>query len=707
MIIHLFSLLLGAYSYAQEIVPTVIVDESESSVIASPISEFSTFKTEKVSSQKLKEPQRQTLSDLVKDQVGVDSQVYCANCGAKRLTINGLKGEHTSILVDGIPLHSAISSFYGVDTVPVNGIQEINVMRGAGASMTNPEAIGGTLNLITIDPLVQRQSYSTSLSVNDQIVGTAQNHSVLITMPNESKTVGLSVGGQVSKTETWDADQNGVSESPQRENFSVLVKGRILPNAKNDFTLRLGASQLEILGGPSRPIKPKVVRPIPAGESDFEDGRVDRRYIGDPFKITDWVSLKRYEGAAQWVHYLSPTSTLKWNNAYARQEQQAIYQHGFDYANNDNMVISDLSLETLHSNNHIFKVGLFLKDQRLRSASEALFNQPPPAVNIPKDHFDHQSYAAYIQDTFIFSETLELDFALRLDHLQVNWLALTNQIDQTILAPRLQLRHDMSEHFSQRFSYGLGYRAPLTFFESQHGNQENGYEIGIQEIEKAHSAVYSISYNTPDYYLTSGVHYTHLQNMAYGLERQGQATLYENSIEDYDLWTSDFLTGYRILPWWFLEGSIEFFKYQDGYTRKLPTAAIEQRFQLKSSIESGKFNHQFSAIFVGSRDLSRYGRYDQHYVDRDQSGIPEPIGSQLKNQKAPAFVTFDTSLTYRLRSELNATVGITNILDYTQAGQGDNPSAWHRHFTHSHFDGLHTWGPNRGREIFIQLSAEI
>jgi outer membrane receptor for ferrienterochelin and colicins len=265
----------------------------------------------------------------------------------------------------------------------------------------------------------------------------------------------------------------------------------------------------------------------------------------------------------------------------------------------------------------------------------------------------------------------------------------------------------MSEHFSQRFSYGLGYRAPLTFFESQHGNQENGYEIGIKEIEKAHSAVYSISYNTPDYYLTSGVHYTHLQNMAYGLERQGQATLYENSSEDYDLWTSDFLTGYRILPWWFLEGSIEFFKYQNGYTRKLPTAAIEQRFQLKSSIESGKFNHQFSAIFVGSRDLSRYGRYDQHYVDRDQSGIPEPLGSQLKNQKAPAFVTFDTSLTYRLRSELNATLGITNILDYTQAGQGDNPSAWHRHFTHSHFDGLHTWGPNRGREIFFQLSAEI
>lgn len=702
----LLGIVLSASS-AQELVPTVVIDESENQSVTSPIIEFSTFKTEKVSKQKFNEPQRQTLSDLVKDQIGVDSQVYCANCGAKRLTINGLKGEHTSILVDGIPLHSAISSFYGVDTVPVNGIQEINVMRGAGASLTNPEAIGGTLNLITVDPLVKKQSYSTSLSVNDELVGTAQNHSFLVTVPNGNKTFGVSAGGQFSRSEAWDTDQNGVTESPQRENYSALLKGRILPNAANDLTLRLGISELEILGGPMRPKKPSVVRDPPAQESDFEDGRVDRKFIGDPFRITDWVSLKRYESAAQWVHYLSPTSTIKWNNAFARQEQQAIYQHGFDYANNDNMFVSDLSLETLHSNNHIFKVGLFHKDQRLRSASEALFEQPDPEDNIKRDHFDHQSYAAYIQDTFIFSETLELDFATRLDHIQVNWLELTNRIDQTVLAPRFQLRNDINDHLSQRFSYGLGYRAPLTFFESQHGNQERGYEIDIQKLEKAHSAVYSISQNTPDYYVTAGVHYTYLENMAYGLEREGQSTLYLNSDEAYHLWTTDLLTGYRVLPWWFIEGSIEFFKYQDGYTKKLPTAAIEQRFQLKSAIEKGPWNHQFSAIFIGSRDLSRYGRYDQHYVDRDQSSFPEPLGSELKPQKAPAFVTFDTSLSYQVKKELSATLGVTNIFNYTQAGQGDNPSAWHRHFTHSHFDGLHTWGPNRGREVYFQLSAEI
>ncbi|NDG26389.1 MAG: Plug domain-containing protein, partial [Proteobacteria bacterium] len=56
-----------------------------------------------------------TLSEAVAGESGVDAQTSCATCGSKRVTVNGLRGEHTTILVDGVPLHSAVSSFYGVD----------------------------------------------------------------------------------------------------------------------------------------------------------------------------------------------------------------------------------------------------------------------------------------------------------------------------------------------------------------------------------------------------------------------------------------------------------------------------------------------------------------------------------------------------------------------------------------------------------------
>lgn len=687
--------------HAHKVVPTVVVQEENS--YENPVQSHTTFKSEKVSSEKLKQAQRQTLGDLVKDQIGVETQTYCANCGAKRLTINGLKGEHTSILIDGLPLHSAISSFYGVDSVPVVGIEEINVMRGSGASLTNPEAIGGTLDLITVNPLNKRTHLGTSLSFDDQLMGTAEVHNALVSIPSENKKIGITVGGQYGLTKPWDADNNLVSESPRRENYSALLKGHYLLDSKNDLSLRISYSDLEILGGPYRPSRPSIVRQSPAQESDFEDGRVDRQYIGDPLKITDWVSLNRSEGAFHWTHFLNQKSTIHLKTGYARQEQKAIYQHGFDYANVDHMFVSDLHLQFLPNDSHIFKVGAFYKDQKLRSASEALFVN----AGLPKDNFNHQSIAGYIQDTYLPSDSIEMDFALRVDHIHLDWLELSNEIEKTVFAPRFQFKQDFNDHLSQRFSYGLGYRAPLTFFESQHGNSENGYLVSISDIEKAHSLVYSISLNTPDYYVTSGLHYTALQNMAYGYELPAQPIRYQNSSSTYDIWAYDFLTGYRVLPWWFIEASAEFFKYQNGYAAKLPTAAIEKRFQLKSAVDIGKFNHSFSMILTGSRGLSRYGRYTNHYVDRNQFPPPEQRGNLLKNQKAPAFATFDTSLSYKMNKTLELSAGITNIFNYTQAGVGDSPSTWHWHSDHSHFDGLHTWGPNRGREFFVKLSAEL
>jgi outer membrane receptor for ferrienterochelin and colicins len=705
---YLLLLFFSPMTWAQEVIPEVVV-EGDDHQHGSPINPFSIFKSERVSQDKILAPNRQTLADIVQDQVGVDSQIYCANCGAKRLTINGLKGEHTSLLIDGIPLHSAVSSFYGVDSVPANGIQSIEVMRGAGASLTNPEAIGGTLNILTVDPLSAESRYQTSVGVDDQFFGKSQNHQMLYTHTSESKKWGLTVGGGFARTEAWDEDQNDVSEMPERQNTSTLLKTRFLLGSQNDFTFRHSYSDLDILGGFFRPTRPSRVRPVSAQESDFVDGNVEKDFIGDPEQITDWINLNRHEVALTGTHYLSDQMTLEWKSGFARQEQKAIYQHGFDYAHIDNMFVNDIALKSTFDDSQFFTVGVFSKVQRLRSSSAVLFE--PTALNLPADSFDYTSTAAYAQYTHYWGETLELDLALRLDQVDVNWLELTNNVQETVLAPRLQILHNFNSHLSQRLSYGLGYRAPLTFFESQHGNQEDGYQIDITELEKAHSVVYSLSYNTPTYYITGSGHYTHLQNMAFGFETNNQPILYRNTDESYDIWVADLLLGYKPADWWLLETSFEVFQYEDGYTRKLPTAAIERRVQLKSEINRGPWTHLLRGTLVGSRDLSRYGFYDNHYVNRDQS---TPAGEPLlnpnlekKDQKAPTWFTLDTSISYEFDQALVLTFSVNNIFDYTQARAGDTPATWHWHFDHAHFDGLHTWGPNRGREFLLGLSGQF
>lgn len=82
------------------------------------------------------------------------------NCGAKRISINGLRGDHTSVLIDGIPLYSAVSSIYGFDAIPMQSVEEIEVRRGAGSALLNPEAIGGSINIVTVNPQESRSSAS-------------------------------------------------------------------------------------------------------------------------------------------------------------------------------------------------------------------------------------------------------------------------------------------------------------------------------------------------------------------------------------------------------------------------------------------------------------------------------------------------------------------------------------------------------------------
>jgi len=268
------------------------------------------------------------------------------------------------------------------------------------------------------------------------------------------------------------------------------------------------------------------------------------------------------------------------------------------------------------------------------------------------------------------------------------------------------MKHSIGEHWTQRLSYGLGYRSPLTYFESQHGNNEQGYEIEIDEIEKAHSAVYSLSHNTPDYYATFGAHYTYLESMAFGFERPSRAPiLYRNSDENYNIWALDLLTGYKVNEGLMLEASYENFIYEDGYTEKLPTAAIEQRVQLRSTFTRGAWSTYFNLSWVPSRNLTRYGDYGDHF--RSYILNPTPEFQELKDQRAPDFFLLDVNLTYSFNSKWRLLFGVNNLLDFTQAGEGDNPSTWHRHVGHAHYDGLHTWGPNRGREWYMQLSVDI
>ena len=93
---------------------------------------------------------------------------------------------------------------------------------------------------------------------------------------------------------------------------------------------------------------------------------------------------------------------------------------------------------------------------------------------------------------------------------------MSEAIDETFFAPRLDIRYFHSEELTSRFSSGFGYRAPLSFFETDHGilDAELGYQINIDSLEESISASYSLNYDNETLAITASIAHSKVDNLA-------------------------------------------------------------------------------------------------------------------------------------------------------------------------------------------------
>ena len=82
-------------------------------------------------------------------QPGLRVETDCQTCNYTQLRMNGLAGGYSQILISGRPVFSPLTGLYGLEQLPVNMIERIEVVRGGGSSLYGSSAIGGTVNVLT------------------------------------------------------------------------------------------------------------------------------------------------------------------------------------------------------------------------------------------------------------------------------------------------------------------------------------------------------------------------------------------------------------------------------------------------------------------------------------------------------------------------------------------------------------------------------
>lgn len=80
---------------------------------------------------------------------GIQETYNCGICGTNDIHLNGMEGPYTLILIDGMPVMSALASVYSMNAIPDALVDRIEVIRGPSSAVYGSEAMGGVINIRT------------------------------------------------------------------------------------------------------------------------------------------------------------------------------------------------------------------------------------------------------------------------------------------------------------------------------------------------------------------------------------------------------------------------------------------------------------------------------------------------------------------------------------------------------------------------------
>ncbi len=667
-------------------------------------------KTELIDEKAIEQKQALNLADAIENEPGIKVNNECSMCGMKRVMINGLKGEHTTLLVDGVPMHSVVSSYYGIDAITSAGIEQIEVARGAGASLIAPEAMGGTINIVT------KNATKNSLAINAGMHDDGDRQiNIVATAISEDKRTGLTAAAQFSEIDQYDGDNNGISESPGMTNQSVMLKIKQEISQNDAIEIKTSLFDSDVFGGPMNTSLVQVLLSEQNGATDagsfFQNGDVRQTYFGQPWETTETIITNRQELMARWIHEVDFNNHFEWTTSLVDHEQDSYYE-SFDYANTDRIIFSDFKWTSVQNTDWLTTFGIDARQEKMRSQSKKLAEFQLTDPSILGDSFDYRTQGLYWQNTIYSSNNIEWNFAIRYDQINANWIEQLQQKDELsekMFSPRFHLRIDHNEQWTSRFSAGRGYRAPLTFFESDHGILEDGFDIRINQLEKANSYNYAISYAGEQLDLTASLAHSDIKHLAFiDTDSFSRATLI-NSDNRFKVSTFDIVYGYDVTESWQLTGAFEWYVMDDNYKATFGVVPVEERIKFASNYQVNDWEMYFDITWVGSRDLNEYGYADRFnvYLDLNGNNLVDPGELQdAKPTHAKAFTLVNARFTYNINKHYTLFFGAKNLLDFSQVSDMDSPLFWADDNGEPAYDVAHIYGPLRGREIYLGIKLD-
>ncbi|MDY3976801.1 MAG: TonB-dependent receptor [Candidatus Onthomorpha sp.] len=420
-----------------------------------------------------KQFEQNNAQDLVQSlgfQSGVRVEYNCQNCGFPQVRINGLEGPYTQLLIDSKPIMSALSGVYGLEQIPVNMVERIEVVKGGGSALFGANAIAGTVNIITKEPL----SPSLSVGTDVQAIGGttySQNFNANGAILSKDRHFGASFYQTFRKRNPYDRDNDGFSEIGMLTNNSFGTKLFYNINSKNKIKIEYHTTNEKRRGGNNFDMQPHY-----ADICEATEHLINALSLNYDFVSSDGKHRLNVYSSAQSIDRNSYYGSHKDPNAYG--------------------ITNDLTFLAGAMANHYLDKFLFSKASITYGAeySTNRLDDQVKAYNI-RTQQNVSTIGMYVQSEWT-SRYLNLLIGARMDK--------HNLLSSPVLVPRLSLLYKYNDSWQVRASYSSGYRAPQAYDEDFDITQVGGMSLRTKLADNL-NAEYSNSFSlSSDHYAFLG-----------------------------------------------------------------------------------------------------------------------------------------------------------------------------------------------------------
>ncbi len=410
------------------------------------------------------------LADGLNFQPGLRVENNCNNCGFTQVRINGLEGPYSQILIDSRPVFSALSGVYGLEQIPVNMIERVEIVRGGGSALYGSNAIAGTINIITKEAL----NNSFSAGYNYELIGGAASDNAVnlnTSIVSDDNKGGTYLYGAYRNRLPYDHNDDGFSEVTKLLNHTLGMRSYYRLSSQSKLTLEYHNIHEFRRGGNDFHLQPH--------ETD----------------ITEQLEHETNGGGLAYNWY-SPDAKQKLNVYTSLQNVQRKSYYGAGknpdaYGNTDNLTAVSGAQYVYNFDNLLFMPA------ELTAGGEFQYDDL---------HDQMPGYGRSIEQTtrvagiFLQNEWRNKDMNILLG----GRLDKHNMLDKAVLSPRITLKYNFTPELNWRGSYAAGFRAPQAFEEDLHIDAAGGV-MKLIELADDLRPEYSHSFSTSlDYYFKIG-----------------------------------------------------------------------------------------------------------------------------------------------------------------------------------------------------------